>query len=280
MQLARFRRAIAMRPTTSHPINRSNRAISMPSGGIHWPCRAGLLAVCICSVLFSIPACAPVQPKDVQEDGGQSKTIATGLPRYSKTIGDLTFDAYPFIQAERQKQVFGDDLWALAVLPVYVMVKNYGEGPVPIEVRHFKLTLPNAEVITPRSAAEVTAGLAAQGGALGRVGSGLAHFGLGPIGALAGPIGGIAGAVASGLFGIYRSNASNAREETYSRNEFKDAMLGKDQFSRGFIFFMLPVSTPAFDDATLTLTVYAHPVHSTQIELSLHGLAFKGNASK
>jgi hypothetical protein len=115
---------------------------------------------------------------------------------------------------------------------------------------------------------------------LGRVGSGLAHFGLGPIGALAGPIGGFAGAVASGLFGIYRSNASNAREEAYSRNEFKDAMLGKNQFSRGFIFFMLPVATPAFDDATLTLTVYEHLEHNTQIELPLHGLDFKGTASK
>jgi hypothetical protein len=280
MQLARFRRAIAMRPTTRHPINRSTRAISMPSGGIHWPSRAGLLAVSICSVLFSIPACAPVQPTDAQEDGVQSKTIATGLPRYSKTIGDITFEAYPFIQAERQKKVLGDDLWSLAVLPVHVMIRNHGDNPVPIEVRHFKLTLPNAEVITPRSGTEVTAGLAAQGGALGRVGSGLAHFSLGPIGALAGPIGGIAGAVASGLFGIYHSNESTAREEAYSRNELKDAMLGRDQFSRGFIFFMLPVATPAFDDATLTLTVYAHPEHGTQIELPLHDLAFKGTASK
>ena len=252
----------------------------MPSGGIHWPCRAGLLAVSICAVLFSMPACAPVQPKDAREDEPQSKPVATGLPRYIKTIGEITFEAYPFIQTDRQKKVFGDDLWSLAVLPVHVTVRNHGEGPVPIEVRHFKLTLPNSEVITPRSAAEVTAGLAAQGGTLGRVGSGLAHFGLGPIGALAGPIGGIAGAVASGLFGLYRSNASSARGEAYSRNELKDAMLGRDQFSRGFIFFMLPVATPAFDAATLTLTVYTHPEHGTQIELPLHDLAFKGTASR
>jgi hypothetical protein len=274
----RFRCNIAMRPITRHPTNRSNSVISMTSAGLHWPYRAGLLAALSCLILISIPACTPSQTKEAQQEDAQS--IAKELPRYSKTVGDITLEAYPFIQAERQKMVFGDDLWALAVLPVHVMVKNYGEGPVPIEVRHFKLTLPNAEVITPRSAAEVTAGLAAQGGALGRVGSGLAHFGLGPIGALAGPIGGIAGAVASGLFGLYRSNASTAREETYSRSEFKDAMLGKDQFSRGFIFFMLPVATPAFDDATLTLTVYEHLEHSTQLELPLHGLAFKGNASK
>lgn len=268
------------RPSARSIFNRSRTAISMPSGGIHWPYRAGLLAASICSILISIPACTPSQTHEVQQDDAQPKAIAEELPRYSKTKGDLTLEAYPFIQAERQKKVFGDDLWSLAVLPVHVMVRNHGEGPVPIEVRHFKLTLPNSEVITPRSAAEVTAGLAEQVGAWGRVGSGLEHFGLGPIGSLAGPIGGIAGTVASGLFGIYRRNESNAREEAYSRNEFKDAMLGRDQFSRGFIFFMLPVATPTFDDATLTLTVYEHLEQGTQIELPLHGLGFKGTVSK
>ncbi|MCX7108734.1 MAG: hypothetical protein NTX45_01135 [Proteobacteria bacterium] len=200
--------------------------------------------------------------------------------RYSKTEARIAMEADPFIQPDRQEKVFGEDLWALSVLPVLITIQNVSDSPVRIEVRNFKLTLPGKQVIAPRTAAEVTKWLASQGNMLGQAGMGLGQVGLSQIGQFAGPIGGIAVAIISGLYGAYKTNASRTHDETFSQGEFKDATLGKDQFSRGIVFFMLPVGTPAFNEATLNLSIVENQVVTSSIELQLKALDYKGTASK
>jgi hypothetical protein len=236
----------------------------------HW---ASLLLSLTWVALTLVTACSPSKTKE-------PATIGTDSALYSKIEGMVAVDADPFVQAGRQEEVFGEDLWALSVLPIQIMVRNNGEHPIRIEARNFKLSLPTAELIAPKPAAEVTKWLASQGGILGQVGMGIGQLGISQIGQFAGPFGGIAGAVASGFYGLYRSHASREHDETYHRGELKGATLEKNQFNRGFIFFMLPTGTPAFDEATLSLSIFENQAETSRIDLPLKALGYKGTATK
>lgn len=243
------------------------------SAGTRPPEKNPFLAILICLALVQMSACSSSKTKEPSRTDKVSQ-------RYSKTEGMIAVEADPFTQTDRQVEVFGEDLWSLGVLPVFITVKNNGDSPARIETKNFKLSLPSSEVVTPRTAAEVTKWLGSQAGLWGQVGMGLGQIGIGQIGQFAGPIGGIAGAIANGLIGVYRSNASREKVETYARGEFKDAMLAKNQFSRGFVFFMLPMGTTAFNEATLSLSVMDKQAETSRTELPLKALNFKGTAAK
>ena len=200
--------------------------------------------------------------------------------RYSKTEAMIVMEADPFVQTDRQEMVFGEDLLALSVLPVLVRVQNNGESPVRVETGQFKLMLPNLPAISPRSAAEISKWLGSQRNVLGQVGMGVGQLGLGQLGQFAGSYGGIAVAIISGLYGVYKSNATRSRDETYRGGEFKDAVLAKGQATQGIVFFLLPAGTPAFDGATLSLSIFDNQTETTRIDLPLKALGYKGTTSK
>ncbi len=217
--------------------------------------------------------CASYEAKDV----AQAKLEA--MP-HSLNESRLAIGVDPFVQREREEQIFAADLLSAAVLPIRVMVKNNGDSPVRIEADNFKLVLAKEHMVSPRSAVEVAQLFAPKQG----VGD-YASTGVGALGGLAGPIGSIAGrlfgAVSSGVFDQYRTEALQSRQQDYVRKEFKSVNLVKGEFAQGFLFFVLPKETPAFDQATLTLSVLENQTDTATFKMALKGLGYPGaTASK
>ncbi len=227
----------------------------------------GLLASLLVLSLILLSACS--KPAEVKQS-----------VRYSKTEAMLAMEADPFVQTDRQEMVFGEDLLAMSVLPVLVKVQNNGDKPVPIEARRIKLILPSQLAIPSHSAVELTKWLASQGNILGQVGMGAGQLGLGQLGQFAGPYGGIAVAIMSGLYGMYKNNAAKTRDATYNQGEFKDVTLAKNQSVQGIVFFILPKNTPAFNEATLSLSIFENQAEISHIDLPLKGLGYKGTPDK
>ena len=209
-----------------------------------------------------------------------SKPTPKESVRYGKTEGVIAMEADPFTQTDRLEAIFGEDLWAMSILPIQITVRNNGDNPIHVEARNLKLTLPHAEVITPHSAADVNKWLASQGGMLGKVGMGVGQIGIGQIGHFAGPFGGVASAILSGLYGMYQSNSSKSRDAAYTQTEFKDTTLEKNQFNRGLIYFMIPQGTSAFNEATLSLRTFDNQTETAHIDLPLTSLTYKGKAKE
>lgn len=228
-----------------------------------WRGLASLLAA-----LCLLPGCATYKVKDAAQ--AKLETMPHRLD-----AAELSLGVDPYVEDDREQRIFAANLLAAAVLPVQVMVKNHGERPVRIEPDHFKLILPNEHMAAPRSALEVAQVFAPKEG----VGD-YASAGAGVLGGLAGPIGMIAGRllgfVSSGVFDRYRAEALQARQQDYARKEFKNALLAKDQSASGFLFFVLPKETSAFDQATLTLTVIKDPTETASLKMLLTGLGYPG----
>lgn len=230
-------------------------------GLAHW-----LVTLCL------LPGCAAYNAKDA----AQVKLEA--MPHVLHE-GELLMGVDPYIQTRREEEVFAADLLAAAVLPLQVMVKNNGDRLLRIEPGNFKLILPNEHMASPRSAKEVAEVFAPKEG----VGD-YASSGAGALGGLAGPVGMIAGRVfgfvASGVFERYRTEALQSRQQDFVRKELKSAQLAKGQFTQGFLFFVLPKETTAFDKATLTLTVLWPETETMTVKLPLEGLAYSGPPDK
>ena len=228
-----------------------------------WTRLAPLLAT-----LSLLLGCATYKVKDAAQ-------VALEAMPHVLNEAELSLGVDPYVEDEREQQIFAANLLAAAVLPIQVMVKNNGERPVRIEPDNFKLILPNEHMAAPRSALEVAQVFAPKEG----VGD-YASAGAGALGGLAGPIGMIAGRllgfVSSGVFDRYRTEALQARQQDYARKELKNVLLAKDQFNRGFLFFVLPKETPAFDQATLTLTVLKDPTETATLKMPLKGLGYPG----
>lgn len=197
-----------------------------------------------------------------------------GMP-YVQTDANLSMGADPYVQAERQEQVFGADLLAAAILPVQVTVVNVGDTTLRIEPDHFKLYISADSMTTHRPGHEVAKIFAPTEGV-----ADYATSGVGMLGGLAGPIGSMAGRVvallSAGALSSSRSEAIQAREADYTRKELKPTLLGKTQLVRGFLFFVLPRETPAFRDPTLVLTVVREAQEIAKIQMVLKGVTYLG----
>ncbi|MBM4200787.1 MAG: hypothetical protein FJ189_05820 [Gammaproteobacteria bacterium] len=189
---------------------------------------------------------------------------------YSVKEGALSLGADPHVEAERQEAVFSADFASLSIVPVYVVVGNSGSRPVRIGPEQFTLALPGSEATAPRPGSEVALMFPPE--------RGVAHYatsGVSILGGLAGPIGALAGRVAGMLGGLMLSRrdseAAEGRRDDYARKELPTVQLERGQFARGFLFFVLPRGTPAFDEALLTFSPPAETAVPA-LQLTLKGL--------
>src|SRR5262245_60523799 len=60
-----------------------------------------------------------------------------------RTEGPVTVGVDPYVQVERQKEVFDDDLVKAGVLPIYLLVRNSGERRLSLRHADIKLEFPN-----------------------------------------------------------------------------------------------------------------------------------------
>jgi hypothetical protein len=81
---------------------------------------------------------------------------------------------------------------------------------------------------------------------------------------------------------MHRSEkAWNERLADYSNKELPDVVLYKGDSRHGFLFFMPPPGTPAFNEATLKLSwVNDDKAPSSVIHIPLKGLEFKGSPAE
>jgi hypothetical protein len=175
----------------------------------------------------------------------------------SRTEGPVTIGVDPYIQPERQKEVFDDDLKKAGVLPIYLLIKNNGERPISFRRRSempladIALELPDGMQISPIQTDTVLRQLGGDRFArmLDKMRFGLPQderskherskdiamafllFPLIPI-------------FLPGMVGIEVENSAiEARINDYMKKEFKDVKLNKDESTHGFVYFM-PSSTP------------------------------------
>jgi hypothetical protein len=190
---------------------------------------------------------------------------------FTQAEGTVAVGVDPYLRADRSQAVFGADLPAAAVVPLQVVIRNLGQRPVRIEVRNFRLSLPDQEVVGSRPAAEVAALLSRPSGAANQ-----ASTGIGVLGGLGGAIGGLAakavgGAVSETIQGS-EQEAFAARRADYARKQLKDVVLGVGESTRGFLFFGLPDGTASLDEATLVLDL---PDGGASVRVPLTGLGYR-----
>jgi hypothetical protein len=199
-----------------------------------------------------------------------------GMP-FMQTDGLVMIGVDPYVRAERSEAIFDEDLMAAAMIPLQVVVRNLGERPVPIQVRSFRLLLPDQEVAGARPGAEVAALFSQRSGAA----SG-ASTGIGMLGGLGGAIGGLAakavGGAVSGGIDDSEQDAVAARRADYTRKELKDVVLGQNEATRGFLFFRVPDGTLGFDQATLVLDLPADGAKIRSIKVVVTGLGYRTGA--
>lgn len=203
---------------------------------------------------------------------------AEAMP-YTQAEGPLLVGADPYVQPDKAKEVFGADLLAADVIALQIVVRNTGERPIRVETKNFRLSLPSGEVAAPRPAVEVAALFNPKTGLLDH-----ASTGIGLVGRFAGAIGGlvagVAGNVVSGSIKGSQKDVFVARQQDYARKELKGVALGKNESTRGFLFFSVPAGTPAFDEAALILDLYESDAKSVSIKLPLKGLGYKPPSGK
>lgn len=204
----------------------------------------------------------------------EAPNIGAAAMPYRHSSGPLSLAVDPYSQPSRQLDMFGEDLSKVGVLPVHVAVTNGDERWLRIAPENFKLELPGNEPSAPRPSYEVSTLLAPEIGV-----ADYAAAGVGVLGGLGGTIGALAGRLVS-FFGAAaldwsRTSTVDAREKDYERKAFKAARLGKNQSARGFLYFVLPVGTPDFDQAILTLSVLADENATLTLNVPLKGLGYK-----
>jgi hypothetical protein len=197
---------------------------------------------------------------------------------YTRTEGMVLIGVDPYVQSDKVIALFGEDLLAVSVIPIQVVVRNMGERPFRVETKNFKLSLPGDEVVAPRPGSDVAGLFSPHSGVLDH-----AATGIGLLGGLGGAIGGlvasVVGGVASGSIKGSQRDALLARQEDYTRKELKGVTLGTGESTRGFLFFSLPAGTAAFNEATLILDAYGSDTDNRSIKVPLKNLGYKGKGA-
>ncbi|MFQ5520114.1 MAG: hypothetical protein ACE5FK_01850 [Candidatus Methylomirabilia bacterium] len=210
-------------------------------------------AVCL-SVLIGFTGCASYTPSSAPIPKAEAMPVWT-------TEGTVALGADPYVQPDRQTAVFDADLNGAGVLPIQVLLRNEGTRQRLIRPSNMSLVLPVGSEISSAGASAVAAKLESTGGVVG------ASIAFGLIGFL----------VASSA----EDKARAARLADYRGKELQDVTLKKDESAHGFVYFIPPPGTPAFDDATLTVRfVDVEEATSFVVRLRLSGLGFKETPAK
>jgi hypothetical protein len=179
------------------------------------------------------------------------------------TEGAVAVGADPYVQAERQKEVFDGDLSGAGILPVQVLFENRGDRRLLVRRSDILLELPDGTRLSPVGAMAAAARLDSYAGI------GAAGFANVLTLGLAAPIYHVAT--------LSEQRAREARLADFTQKELQDVTLEKDGSLHGFVFFIPPQGTPAFNEASLEVRIVDVEVGSTIVlRLPLMGLGFKG----
>ena len=153
--------------------------------------------------------------------------------------------ADPYLESERQRNVFNEDLKKWRVLPIQLFVKNFEERRRWVRYADITLEFHEEKHVGPVTADTVVAAVAGK----------IPGFRPGPGAAPPVPGAGIAMLMILGAeAGMYQAEVEAwvARLKDYRSKEFPDVVLGKNDAASGFVFFNIPPDL-ALGEATLLL---------------------------
>jgi hypothetical protein len=182
---------------------------------------------------------------------------AAAMPAWQEE-GMVAAGADPYVQPERQQAIFSAALGEARVLAIQVLVQNRGSQSVRVRRADLTLGLPDGRKLIPSVGAAVVAAVLApppearDRRTLAGIGRSLVPSGAG-------------------------EEAISARLADYQGKEFRDVTLGPSETAHGFVYFIPPEGTPAFEAAPLAVPfVDLQKATGTVIVLHLTGLAYKG----
>ncbi|HWP60604.1 MAG TPA: hypothetical protein VNL14_22105 [Candidatus Acidoferrales bacterium] len=148
----------------------------------------------------------------------------------------------PYIQPDRQKEVFDRDLRKLGVLPFYLLVENGSARELSLDRVSIVLELPDG-----RQIGRVNAATAAPRLDVAMPGSFLpgGNFGSFLVGVLLIPV--------ELIVADAQIRGHEARKAKYMNTELQDVVLSKDASTHGFVYFLPPSGTLWYTKARVAL---------------------------
>ena len=203
------------------------------------------LASCL-SVLIVFPGCASYTARPAPAP----KIVA--MP-FSRIENSVMVAVDPYIQPDRQMEVFDADLKKSGVFPLYLLVENRGDRELYVQRSTIVLEVPDGRQISPVQSEKVARELERKPTAGGGGGGG---------GGVGGGPGGAFGLVVIGLILLAidylavkpaEKKANEARIADYMNKDFHDVVLSKNALAHGFVYFMPPAGTLWSTKARLAL---------------------------
>ncbi len=180
-------------------------------------------------VVVAGAACASYEGKPVPS----SEAVVSAM---QKVVGDVTVQADPYVQIDRQKKVFDANFTKNGVLGIFVTVGNAGAKPLLIRPSDMVLTTIDGTNLIPAAPSLVAS----------KVEDNVGHnywpmFFFGIVGAMA--------------QGSAESDAREKRAADYRVKHFTDMTIGKGESASGFVFFIAKKENPKFARTTLKVRV-------------------------
>ena len=202
------------------------------------------------ALVLAAAACASYEPS--------SKLLPAAMEsRHSASEGGYRVDVDPYAEPERQKALFDADFGKAGMMAIRILVANRTPKPVLVRRSDVLLALSGGRRIGAVSGHSAATRVGESGSVFG------AYLAFGLIGALA----------ASNA----EDTARSARVTDYESKAFKDATLGPDRESGGFLYFALPAGTGPVDEAHLEVRfVDLDAATSRLVSVPMTGLGFTG----
>ena len=161
--------------------------------------------------------------------------------------------ALPYIDAKQQEAMFDADFNASDVLAINVFVENRRAEAILVRPSDATLKLPDGRNLVPSSAAKIANKVGEDGSVIGAT-------------------------IAFGIIGLIASQnaeekARAARIDDYDSKSLQVTELRQGDTANGFLFFLLPQSSPGFDTAELSVR-FIDPASAQNwiVEIPLEGL--------
>lgn len=203
---------------------------------------------CLGAVALVLAGCASYEPS--------SPPVPKKTEYKTYEVEGLSAGALPYVDPKLQEATFDADLDAADILAIEVYVENGRGESVLVRPSDATLSLPNGKSIAPSGVSSAVAKIDEEGSVIG------ATIAFGIVGAL----------VAQSA----EDDAKAARRSDYEAKSLPQVELNPGESKHGFLWFLPPRGTPAFDKAELSIRfIDPGTGRSWRVEIPLSGLSFE-----
>lgn len=202
----------------------------------------------LCASALALGACASYEPS--------SPPVPQKAEYALYQSEGLSAGALPYVDHDLQAATFDADLDAADILAIEVFVENGRTQSVLVRPSDAMLTLPNGRAIAPSGVSSAVAKIDEEGSVIG------ATIAFGIVGAM----------VAQSA----EDDAKAARRADYEQKSLPQVELAPGVSKHGFLWFLPPRGTPAFNTADLSIRFIDPATGSDwRVTIPLKGLSFE-----